>query len=60
MPPEFFAKSSGTSLVADLAGKAPMTSAPPVSSMTQISLVFYNYYCKAYYWEVSDANVPDT
>jgi len=36
MPPEFFANGSGTSQVADLAGKAPMTSAPPVSPMTQI------------------------
>jgi len=35
MPPEFFANSSRTSQVADLAGKAPMTSAPPVSPMTQ-------------------------
>jgi len=36
MPPEFFAKGSKTSQVADLAGKAPMTLAPPVSPMTQI------------------------
>jgi len=36
MPPEFFANSSRTSQVTDLAGKAPMTSAPPVSPMTQI------------------------
>ena len=36
MPPDFFANSSRTSQVADLAGKAPMTSAPPVSPMTQI------------------------
>jgi len=36
MPPEFFANSSRTSQMADLAGKAPMTSAPPVSPMTQI------------------------
>jgi len=36
MPLEFFTNSSGTSQVADLAGKAPMTSAPPVSPMTQI------------------------
>jgi len=36
MPPEFFAHSSGTSQVADLAGKAPMTLAPLVSQMTQI------------------------
>jgi len=35
MPPDFFANSSGTSQVADLAGKAPMTSAPPVLPMTQ-------------------------
>ena len=35
MPPDFFANSSGTSQVADLAGKAPMTSAPLVSPMTQ-------------------------
>jgi len=37
MPPDFFANSSRTSHVADLAGKAPMTSAPPVSPTTQIS-----------------------
>jgi len=36
MPPEFFANSSETSQVTDLAGKAPMTSAPLVSPMTQI------------------------
>jgi len=36
MPPKFLANSSGTSQVTDLAGKAPMTSAPPVSPMTQI------------------------
>jgi hypothetical protein len=35
MPLDFFANSSRTSQVADLGGKAPMTSAPPVSSMTQ-------------------------
>jgi len=35
MPPEFFANSSGTSQVVDLAGKGPMTSAPSVSPMTQ-------------------------
>ena len=35
MPPEFMAKSSGTSQVADMTGKAPMASAPPVSLMTQ-------------------------
>jgi len=35
MPPEFFANSSGPSQATDLAGKAPMTSAPPVSPMTQ-------------------------
>ena len=35
MPRDFFANSSGTSQVADLVGKAPMTSAPPVSPMTQ-------------------------
>jgi len=35
MPPEFMANSSGTSQVADMTGKAPMASAPPVSSMTQ-------------------------
>jgi len=35
MPPEFFANSSRTSQVTDLVGKAPMTSAPPVSPMTQ-------------------------
>jgi len=36
MPPEFFANSSGTSQVTDLAGKAPMTSAPLVLPMNQI------------------------
>jgi len=36
MPPEFFTNSSGTSQVTDLAGKAHMTSAPPISPMTQI------------------------
>ena len=36
MPLEFLENSSGTSQATDLAGKAPMTSAPPVSSMTQI------------------------
>jgi len=36
MPPEFFTNSSRTSQVTDLAGKAPMTLAPPVSPMTQI------------------------
>ena len=36
MPPEFFANSSRTSQVTDLVGKAPMTSAPLVSTMTQI------------------------
>ena len=35
MPPDFLANSSGTSQVADMIGKAPLTSAPPVSSMTQ-------------------------
>jgi len=35
MPPDFFANSSGTSQVADVTGKAPMTLAPPVSPMTQ-------------------------
>jgi len=35
MPPDFFANSSGTSQVADLAGKAPITSTPLVSPMTQ-------------------------
>jgi len=34
MPPDFFANSSGTSQVADVVGKAPMASAPPVSPMT--------------------------
>ena len=34
MPPDFMAYSSGTSQVADVIGKAPMTSAPPVSPMT--------------------------
>jgi hypothetical protein len=36
MPPEFFANSSRTSQATDLARKAPMTSTPPVSPMTQI------------------------
>jgi len=36
MPLEFFANSSGTSQVTDLAGKTPMPSVPPVSPMTQI------------------------
>jgi len=36
MPLDFFANSFGTSQVADLAGKSPMTSASPVSPMTQI------------------------
>jgi len=36
MPPEFFANSSRTSQVANLAGKDPMTSAPPVLPMTHI------------------------
>jgi len=35
MPPEFMANSSETSQVADMTGKAPMASAPPVSPMTQ-------------------------
>jgi len=35
MPPNFFANSSGISQVADVTGKAPMTSAPPVSTMIQ-------------------------
>ena len=35
MPPEFMAKSSGTSQVADMTGNAPMASAPPGSPMTQ-------------------------
>jgi len=35
MPPDFFANSSGTSQVANVTGKAPMTSTPPVSPMTQ-------------------------
>jgi len=36
MPPDFCTNSSGTSQITDLAGKAPTTSAPPVSPMTQI------------------------
>jgi len=36
MPPEFFANSSRTSQVTNLAGKAPVTSAPLVSPMTQV------------------------
>jgi len=35
MPPDFGANSSGTSQVADMTDKAPMTSAPPMSPMTQ-------------------------
>jgi len=35
MPSEFMANSSGTSQAADMTGKAPMASVPPVSSMTQ-------------------------
>jgi len=35
MPPDFLANSSRTSHVADMTGKAPMTSVPPVSPMTQ-------------------------
>jgi len=35
MPPDFLANSSGTSQLVDLTGKAPMTSPPPVSPMTQ-------------------------
>ena len=35
MPPEFNANSSGTSQVADMIGKGPMASAPPVSPMAQ-------------------------
>jgi len=35
MPLDFFANSCRTSQVADMAGKAPMTSAPPVLPMTQ-------------------------
>jgi len=35
MPPDSGANSSGTSQVADMTGKAPMASAPPVSPMTQ-------------------------
>jgi len=58
MPPEFFAKGSRTSQVAGLAGKAPMGT----SSFADDSEfpVFYNYYCKACYWKLSNANVPDT
>jgi len=37
MPPEFMANSSRTSQVADVTGKAPMTSAPPVSPMSRVS-----------------------
>jgi len=36
MPLVFMANSSGTSQMADMIGKAPMASAPPVSPMTQI------------------------
>ena len=36
MPPEFFANSSRTSQITDLAGKTPMPSAPSVSPMTQV------------------------
>jgi len=35
MPPELMAESPGTSQVADVAGKAPMTSAPPNPPMNQ-------------------------
>jgi len=35
MPSDFVANSSGVSQVADVTGKAPMTSAPPASPMTQ-------------------------
>ena len=35
MPLDFLANSSGTSQLVDMTGKAPMTSAPPVSPMTQ-------------------------
>jgi len=35
MPPEFMANSSGTSQVADMTGKGPMASAPPVSPMAK-------------------------
>jgi len=35
MPPEFMAKSPGTSQVADVTGKAPMTSTPPNPPMNQ-------------------------
>jgi len=35
MPPELMAKGPGTSQVADVTGKAPMTLAPPNSPMTQ-------------------------
>ena len=34
MPPDFGANSSGTSQVADVTGKAPMASTPPVTPMT--------------------------
>ena len=34
MPPDFFANSFGTSQVANVTGKAPMTLAPPVLPMT--------------------------
>ena len=36
MPPEFLANNSRLSQAPDIAGKAPMPSAPPVSSMTQV------------------------
>jgi len=49
MPLEFFANSSRTSQVTDLAGKAPMTSTPPVSSMNQIPQR-----------EFSNANIPNS
>ena len=35
MPPELMARSPGTSQVADVAGKAPMASAPPNPPMNQ-------------------------
>jgi len=36
MPPKFLANNSGLSQTPDAAGKAPMPSAPPVLSMTQV------------------------
>jgi len=36
MPLEFFSNNSGLSQIPNIVGKAPIPSAPPVSSMTQV------------------------